>query len=136
MERETPNDVDRQRKGQLDDLLQQSFVDKLIETIDRKGIRDAVVYKAAQIDRRLFSKIVSDRNYSPSKDTCLALCLALKLKLSEANDMLSRAGYSLSHSVKRDVVLEFFFREGIYDVRKVNDVLYRLGLKRLGRETS
>ena len=110
-----------------------SFVEKMLEHINRKQLRDSTVYKAAQIDRRLFSKIVSDSTYKPAKDTCIALCLALKLTLSEANDLLSRAGYTFSHSSKRDVILEYFFREGVYNITNVNEVLYRLDQKTLGR---
>jgi hypothetical protein len=61
------------------------------------------------------------------------LSLALQLTLSEANDILSRAGYVLSHSNKRDVVIEYFFRERIYDLNDVNEILFRLEQKLIGR---
>lgn len=117
----------------LEDNTNMSFVDKMLDYINIKHLRDSDVYKAAQVDRRLFSKIVSDRSYKPAKDTCIALSLALKLSLSEANDILSRAGYVLSHSSKRDVVIEYFFRERIYDLNDVNEILYRLDQKLIGR---
>ena len=110
-----------------------SFVDKLLDYISVKHMRDAEVYKAAQIDRRLFSKIASDRTYKPAKDTCIALSFALQLTLSEANDILSRAGYALSHSSKRDIIIEYFFRERIYNLNDINDVLFRLEEKTIGR---
>ncbi len=109
------------------------FEEQMEEHIREKGLRDSAVYKAAQIDRRLFSKIVSDRFYKPAKDTCVAIALALSLPLSQANDLLSRAGYTLSHSSKRDVILEFCLIEELFDVDRVNDLLYRLGEKTLGR---
>ena len=117
----------------LDAYTDLSFVDKMLEYINYKHLRDAEVYKAAQIDRRLFSKIVSDRSYKPAKDTCVALCLALRLTLQEAEDLLQRAGYAFSHSSRRDVILEFFFREQIYDLTVVNEILFRLDQKILGR---
>lgn len=109
----------------LEDNTNMSFVDKMLDYINIKHMRDSDVYKAAQVDRRLFSKIVSDRSYKPAKDTCIALSLALRLSLSEANDILSRAGYVLSHSSKRDVVIEYFFREQIYNINDVNEILFR-----------
>ena len=111
-----------------------SFVDKMLSIIDSKQKRDSEVYKAAQVDRRLFSKIVSDRTYKPAKDTCVALCLALELTLAEANDLLSRAGYTLSHSNVRDIIIEYFFVEHIYSVVKANEVLSGLNLHIIGRE--
>ena len=117
----------------LENNTNMSFVDKMLDYINAKHMRDSDVYKAAQIDRRLFSKIVSDRTYKPAKDTCIALSLALQLSLTEANDILSRAGYVLSHSSKRDVVIEYFFREHIYDLNDVNEILFKLDQKLIGR---
>lgn len=113
--------------------MDRTFVDLLLRYIDEKGVRDSKVYKAANIDKRLFSKMVSNRYYKPSKDTAVALMLALELSLEQANDMLSRAGYTLSHSSKRDVIIEYFFKERIYNLVYVNEVLYKLGQKVIGR---
>ena len=91
------------------------------------------VYKAAGIDRRLFSKIQNDSEYQPSKDTCIMLALALKLEEDKAKDLLSSAGYSLSKSSKRDLILEYFFRMNEFDIDIVNGVLEKLGVKTLGK---
>ena len=105
----------------------------LTRYINEKGWRDSKVYKAAQMDRRLFSKIMSDQYYKPSKDSALALAIALELTLKQTNDLLSRAGYTLSHSDKRDVIIEYFIREGIYNLSDINEILYRLDQKIIGR---
>ena len=115
----------------LDRTTDKTFVETLSLHIYRKGLRDTEVYKAAQIDRRLFSKIMSDRDYTPSKDTIIAIAFALHLALSEVNDLLHRAGFALSHSNKRDVIIEYFFRQGIYDLYTVNQVLFHLDQKTL-----
>jgi hypothetical protein len=117
----------------LEASIDMSFVDKMLDYINQKQLRDSTVYKAAQVDRRLFSKIVSDRTYKPSKDTCIAFVLALQLSLDEATDMLSRAGYTLSHSSKRDVIIEYFIREKVYNLNDINEILFRLEQKTLGR---
>ena len=85
------------------------------------------------MDRRLFSKVMSDHEYKPSKDTALAISLALHLTIDETRDLLERAGYSLSNSSKRDIVIEYFFREGIYSILDLNLVLHKLDLKIIGR---
>lgn len=118
---------------QLGNTLNLTFVDMLSRYINLKGWRDSKVYKAAQIDRRLFSKIMSDREYKPSKDTALALAIALELSLQQTNDLLDRAGYTLSHSNKRDVIIEYFIREGIHRLSDINEVLYKLNQKTIGR---
>lgn len=117
----------------LDKNINPTFVDRLLYYINKKGVRDSEVYKAAQIDKRLFSKIISNNEYKPSKDTVIALAMALKLSLAEANDLLSRVGYAFSHSNKRDIIIEFFFREKMYNLIDANDVLSRLDQKLIGR---
>lgn len=119
--------------GQLDSNLDLTFVDMLTRYINANGWRDSKVYKAAGLDRRLFSKIMSDREYKPAKDTALALAIALELTLQQTNDLLSRAGYTLSHSNKRDVIIEYFIREGVHDLADINEVLYKLDQKIIGR---
>ena len=110
-----------------------TFVEKVNSLILQKKVRETAVYKAAQMDRRLFSKIMSDKNYKPSKDTAVAIALAFRLTLDEATDLLKRAGYTLSHSDKRDIAIEFFFREKVYDMFEINYILSELKLKCIGR---
>lgn len=117
----------------LEKNVNQSFVDKLLEYIEKKGVRDSKIYKAANVDKRLFSKMATDRQYKPSKDTAVAFALALELSLEEANDLLSRAGYVLSHSSKRDIIIEYFFKEKIYNLLDANEILYQLDQKVIGR---
>ena len=103
----------------------------MLERIAEKHVKDSEIYRAAHIDRRLFSKIISNRMYKPSKDTCILLCLAVQLSLSEAKDLLSRAGYTFTHSNKRDIIIEYFFKEKIYNIDSINEILYDLSFKTL-----
>ena len=118
---------------EIDGEVQNTFVDCLLKYIDGRNVKDSYIYKAAGLDRRLYSKIVSDRNYKPSKDTCIALCLALKLHKSEFDWLLAKAGYTLSDSIKRDIVIEFFVKQRFYDVNCINGVLEKMNLKPLNR---
>ena len=118
----------------MDQVENHTFANKLSDYIAQKGMRDPAVYKAANMDRRLFSKIMTDYGYQPSKDSVLALAFALKLTPDEANDLLEGAGYTLSHSIRRDVVIEYFFRSKIYRLTDINIVLDQLGLKMIGRQ--
>lgn len=119
--------------GLLDTYTNSTFVGKMRSLIRKKNLSDTAVYKRAGLDRRLYSKIFSYYDYKPAKDTCMALCLAMRLTLDETNDLLSRAGYTLSHSSIRDVIIEFFIKEGKYNLSDLNEVLYRLDQKPLGR---
>lgn len=112
--------------------LKKSFATKLLEMIRAKGKTEIEIYKKANIDRRLFSKIRTNADYAPSKATILALIFALELEIDEAEDLLERAGYCLSRSKKEDVVIQFFIENQIYDLFTIQKALEHFGLPVLG----
>ena len=108
--------------------LEPTFSERLMELIRERKLDEVEVYKKADIDRRVFSKIRSFSDYRPTKDTAILLCMSMKLSLEETQDLLGRASLALSRCNKQDIIAEYFFKNEIYDVRLYKEVLYKFGL--------
>ena len=102
----------------------ETFQEKLFELIDARGLSDPEVYKRANMDRKLFSKIRSNSDYVPKKKTVFALAVSLKLDYQETADLLQRAGYAFSPASVSDLIIEYCIRKKIYSIFDINAILF------------
>ena len=112
------NDYINENKSKYND-----FQTMLFRFIDEKNLKDSDVYNKVHIDRRLFSKIRSDSNYHPSKETIILLGLSLELNEDEIDKLLESASYSLPKNNHYDLIIRFCFINKIYKLTDVNDLL-------------
>ena len=108
-----------------------TFQTYLFKLIDERNLKDSDVYNKVNIDRRLFSKIRSNKDYHPSKETIILFGLALELSEDEIEDLLKLASYSLPMNNNFDLIIRFCFKEKIYDVNTINEFLYEHNCKLL-----
>lgn len=111
----------------LEDMLKQTdagFSETLLKLIDNSGKKDSEIYKKALLSKQHFSKIRNNPNYKPTKQTAIALAVALELDLEATKDLISRAGYALTNSSKFDLIIRYFIEQGKYNVVEINCVLF------------
>ena len=111
----------------LDDMLKQAdagFTETLLKLIDKTGKKDSEIYNKANVSRQHFSKIRNNPEYKPTKQTALAFAIALELNIEETQDLIRRAGYTLSNSSKFDVIIRYFIESGNYNIMDINTTLF------------
>ncbi len=108
-----------------------TFQEKLFEIIRTRNIDEVELYTKAQITKQTFSKIRSNGDYKPKKNTAYLLVLALNLNINESEDLLGRAGITFSTSSEFDLAIRFFIEQNIYDIFKINEILMASGIKTL-----
>lgn len=127
--------VPAQQKRSLDDVvknLSETWSESLLRMISEKGYSEIDVYRRANVDRKLFSKIRSNRDYRPKKNTAFAFALALRLNLDETKDFIGRAGYAFSPSSRFDLIVEYCITQKEYNLIDVNVLLFKYNEPLLG----
>lgn len=114
----------------LEDLIDnvgETFQQMLFRLIKEKGREEVEVYKGAYKDKKLFYKIRNNVNYQPTKHTVYAFAISLKLSLDETIDLLQTAGFAMSNSNRFDLIMTYVFEHQIYDMYKIDCILYDFG---------
>ena len=119
----------------LDEVLggkEDTFQQRLFKLIDASGLDDVTVYKKANIDRKVFSRIRCKEDYKPKKKTAVAFAIALELDMPTMLDLLSRAEIAFSPSSKFDLIVSYFITNRNYDIFEINAALFKYGQPILG----
>ena len=123
------------KMSSIEDFLAQvdaGFTETLLRFIDKRGCKDSVIYKKANLSKQHFSKIRNNLNYRPTKETAIALALALELDVQDTNDLIGRAGYTLTNSSRFDLIIRYFIEKQIFNIVEINLALYEFDQPLLG----
>jgi hypothetical protein len=111
-----------------------TFNKLLNEYTAKRGMTDSELYKKAFIDRRVYSRLVTNPKYHPGKRTVMTLGLALELNISDMVKFLESAGFCFNTCAVTDLAVMYCVEHGIYDIYMVNALLVEMGEKVLHKE--
>jgi hypothetical protein len=123
------------KAASLPDFLKQAdagFSETLLKLIDQAGYKDSFIYKKAHVSKQHFSKIRNNPNYKPTKETAIAFALALELDVAQTNDLIGRAGYTLSNSSKFDLIIRYFIEQKKFNIVEIDCTLFEFDQPLLG----
>lgn len=124
-------------KKELDDTrnYRREFFDELIHFVDRAEKTDAQVYNAIGMNRTLWYRLRDNKNAKTNKSNVLKMAIILRLDYWETYYLVNLAGYSLLPGDDGvDRVVSFCIRNKIYDVTKIDELLFEAGEKPLFSE--
>ena len=119
----------------LEDILDQTdagFTETLLKLIDETGKKDSEIYKKANVSKQHFSKIRNNPHYQPTKATAIAFALALELDVEQTNDLIGRAGYTLTRSSRFDLIVQYYIEKKNFNIVEINVTLYEFDQTLLG----
>ena len=123
------------RGRDLDSFLKKKdagFIETLKELIQKQGLKNATVYKRANMSKQHFSKLINSPNANPNKPTAIALALALELDLRQTQDLIGRAGFTLTNSSVFDLIIQYYIEQKNYNIIEINITLYEFDQILLG----
>lgn len=112
-----------------------SFHDYLLQLMIESDLSNPDIYRGANITKQHFSKILSNKGSTPSKNTICALAISLSLDIDQTELLLSKAGYALTDSKPFDIAVRYFIENEMYDIFYDNILLFDNDLEQLGTIT-
>lgn len=108
------------------------FVETVRKYQNETNTDDDTLILDGNLSTKLFNNLVTNKDYIPSKNVCLAFAIAMKLDEKETIKLLKSCGYQLVKSNLLDLIVDFYINQKLFNVYKINNALFNYNLSPLG----
>ena len=109
-----------------------SLSDYLIQLMEKRNMTIAQIAKSSEIGDYMY-KLINGKKKNPSRDVLIRIAIGMKLEEDEISKLMRiNHFHELVSRDKRDAVIIFSLNKA-FDLPKVNEMLYELQLKILGK---
>ena len=108
-----------------------SFSELLFKFIDAGNVKEVDLYQHVGVSKSVFSKIRTDDDYQPDKETVFKFAIGLQLNLEDGIEFLASAGFNFKVSSHRDLVIRHCLSLRKYGLMMVDDLLIQFNEKPL-----
>jgi hypothetical protein len=116
---------------ELNKVKEKPFSVMLSEFIQKRFDKDADFYNGIEMSRQLFSKIINQPDYQPTRETVMKCCIGLKLGERDAQLLMMSAGYAFSSALDLDLIVKMCLAKRCYQPLLIDQLLEKHKIKPL-----
>lgn len=99
------------------------FGRKVVEFLDRKGLRASEVYKRAGIPKSTWNKYIGEKLTTLRRANVYSVAIGLELNEEETAELLYSAGYAINYDLDLDCAMMYFIKHKMYDISEIKSIL-------------
>ena len=106
--------------------------DIISSSMKTAGIPAKSLSLASGVPQHIIEQVISKKEYRPSKNVLLSLCIGLRFSVEQAQELLSYEGHDFRRGSRFDLIVKYCLANEYFDFEGINGILSTYGEGHLG----